>query len=483
MPHTYRNAWAVLILITTLLLLTTGRPAHAAPELVIGDYQLVSSKRISRTVSEYTYKAAVINTGSDALDVSATLNINAPGVTVLDGELSFGDVGAGATVSSADTFTIRHDRVYAYNESLLEWTTRSTQPLAPPGDLGELIILPNVIPPNQDIKVTFLIKINQPEIFNGSFQLQRLDKELNVQSNLAVMTDDGTQGDTVAGDKWYTAQIVLNEATNGRFFVRVANTVNINGINESIASLLGDILVEEGADPTGSRGAMQGDTLVFRNSDGSIAAEINLASTEQPLSDETGNSLIITDSQAITTKDQKRAAIFNQSFLIPAEPPSETDASSPYGSSFVLRDGESVLWSLSLPTDAPTQYYVPDRNGYAGMFSNDGNRILLIEVEDGNGFPKVQIYDTAGNLIKEFTPTIEGLHSTWISGNGKYVLLEGFFITSQGGGYGFEAFDLGNDQSITQLLDLEVIGSYSVSEDSDGKFEVWSDGAVLYRLP
>jgi len=127
MPHTYRNVWAALILITTLLLLTTGRPAHASPELAIGDYQLVSSKRISRTVSEYTYKAAVINTGSDALDVSATLNINAPGVTVLDGELSFGDVGAGATVPSADTFTIRHDRVYALNESQFQWAVKATE--------------------------------------------------------------------------------------------------------------------------------------------------------------------------------------------------------------------------------------------------------------------------------------------------------------------------------------------------------------------
>lgn len=126
MPHIYRNAWAALILFITLLLLTTGRPVHAAPELTVGDYQLVSSKRISRTVSEYAYKAAVINTGSDALDVSATLNIDAPGVTVLDGELSFGDVGAGATVSSTDMFTIRHDRAYAYNESLLEWTIFTT---------------------------------------------------------------------------------------------------------------------------------------------------------------------------------------------------------------------------------------------------------------------------------------------------------------------------------------------------------------------
>lgn len=136
MLHTYRNTWAALIhiLITTLLLLATARPAHAAPELAVGNYQLVSSKRISRTVFEYTYKAEITNTGSDALNVFATLNIDAPGVTVLDGELSFGDVGSGATVSSVDTFKIRHDRAYAYNERLLEWTTRATQPLAPPSD-------------------------------------------------------------------------------------------------------------------------------------------------------------------------------------------------------------------------------------------------------------------------------------------------------------------------------------------------------------
>ncbi len=467
-------------LATSLLAGWMTSTAWADP--AVTDIALVSEKRISRTVFEYTYKATITNDSIARKNVQATLSRAGTGTTIIESAINVGELTANQVITPTDTFTIRQDRTYAFNRAALTWSF-SGETVEAPGDLGELIISPKVIPPNQDTKVTFLIQIKQPEIFNGGFQLQRLDNESNVKSNLAEMADDGTQGDAVTGDKWYTTQIVLNEVTIGRFLVRVANTVNINGANESIASLLGDILVEEGADPTGSRGAIQGDKLVFRNSDGSIASEINLAPTEQSLSDETGNYLIIGDSQAITTKDQKRAAIFKQSFLIPAEPPPETDASSPYGSSFALRDSASVLWSLSLPADAPTQFYVPDRNGYAGMFSNDGNRILLIKVQEGNGFPKAQIYDATGNLIKEFTPAIEGLHSTWISGNGKNVLLEGFFPASQGGGYGFEAFDLKTDQSITQLLDLGAIGPYFVSENSDGKFEVWSDGAVLYRLP
>ncbi len=134
MPHTYRNAWAALILITTLLLLTTGRPAHAAPELAVGNYQLVSTARISRTEFDYTYKADITNTGSSALNVSAIVSIDAPGVTVLDGELNFGDIVSGATVTSADTFVIRHNRLYAFNPSALEWQTSSTPQLEPPSD-------------------------------------------------------------------------------------------------------------------------------------------------------------------------------------------------------------------------------------------------------------------------------------------------------------------------------------------------------------
>lgn len=97
----------LFILLSVCWLLVYNQSAQAAPELTIGNYQLVSSKRITRTVFEYTYKAFVTNTGDDALGVSATLSINSSGVTVLDNQLDFGNVSNGASSTSSDTFSIR----------------------------------------------------------------------------------------------------------------------------------------------------------------------------------------------------------------------------------------------------------------------------------------------------------------------------------------------------------------------------------------
>lgn len=121
MPHIYRNAWAELILFITLILLTTGRPVYAAPELAIGDYQLVSSKRISRTEYEYTYSASITNTSRDAQDVVAYLELNIGGVTILDDKLEFGDVPSGDSAKSLDTFTIRHNRLHILNLNDINW--------------------------------------------------------------------------------------------------------------------------------------------------------------------------------------------------------------------------------------------------------------------------------------------------------------------------------------------------------------------------
>ena len=131
MARTYRNAWAAFILLYTFLLLTIGQPAYAAPELTVGNYQLVSSTRISRTEFEYTYKADIINSGSGASAVTAKLSSNAPGVTVLDDEISFGDVPANASVTSSDVFSVRHDRTYIMTEKDLIWDIQMT-PLEEP---------------------------------------------------------------------------------------------------------------------------------------------------------------------------------------------------------------------------------------------------------------------------------------------------------------------------------------------------------------
>src|SRR5688500_11383232 len=82
-------------------------PAFAAEPLSIGSFQLVGSKRLTRTVFEYTLRAPVVNPGPAVKNVAATLNSVPAGTTIIDGSLTFGDVGKGATVPSTDTFVIR----------------------------------------------------------------------------------------------------------------------------------------------------------------------------------------------------------------------------------------------------------------------------------------------------------------------------------------------------------------------------------------
>ena len=135
--YSVARARAVLVFSLFVLIIASLLPTQAqadASSLTVGNYQLISSKRITRTVYEYTYKASISNIGGNADDVTARLNISVPGITVLDGELSFGDVNAGATTVSADTFTVQHDRVYAFDESALQWEITVAPKLASPSD-------------------------------------------------------------------------------------------------------------------------------------------------------------------------------------------------------------------------------------------------------------------------------------------------------------------------------------------------------------
>lgn len=128
-----KNCFArmTLILLSLLLFIGAGNIALAAPELTVGNYKLVASKRVSRFEFEYTYKADITNRAQGALAVSASLTINAPGVTLLDGLLDFGDVSGGGVLTSLDTFALRQDRRYSFGLDSLQWTIRATDPLRP----------------------------------------------------------------------------------------------------------------------------------------------------------------------------------------------------------------------------------------------------------------------------------------------------------------------------------------------------------------
>lgn len=125
-----------LLLASPLALVAPICPS-SSPDLVVHGYVLERNVRLSRTLSEYTYGAAVRNQGDPARHVRARLTTTAPGLTVLDGRLGFGDVATATARSACDTFTVRHDRNFAFDESAFVWNVEAAPPnAAPVADAG-----------------------------------------------------------------------------------------------------------------------------------------------------------------------------------------------------------------------------------------------------------------------------------------------------------------------------------------------------------
>ncbi len=135
----------VLVLLITGMPVDYSRPAWAgsptapattvAEALTVGNHTLVSTTRFSRTLFDFTYTATLTNAGGDSFqNVTATLTSRATTTQVIDGQLTFGDIGPGAVLPSRNTFTIRQDRTVPFNPADLVWTVHYNHP--PLADAG-----------------------------------------------------------------------------------------------------------------------------------------------------------------------------------------------------------------------------------------------------------------------------------------------------------------------------------------------------------
>lgn len=96
----------------------------AAPMVV--DLILVSEKRVSRTVFDYTYKVTVKNDTNALTDVVAQAQAAGAGTTILDGTATLASLAANATEVSSDTVIFRHDRTKPFRRDLLVWSITGT---------------------------------------------------------------------------------------------------------------------------------------------------------------------------------------------------------------------------------------------------------------------------------------------------------------------------------------------------------------------
>jgi len=124
------------VLVGLFAFLTTS---VAWADLTVGNYALVSSKRVTRTEYEYTYRAQVTNDGEDAKNVMAQVTSNSPYTTVIEGVLEFGDVAGGTSAVSSDTFIIKHNRSYPLDWSSMSWVVGYGEASSAIGNSGGIL--------------------------------------------------------------------------------------------------------------------------------------------------------------------------------------------------------------------------------------------------------------------------------------------------------------------------------------------------------
>ena len=123
----------ILALIMVCLAFSTGAAlAVGFQNLTIDNFVLVGTARVDRTHFNYTYQADITNnTLGVAQNITAMLTSNTPATVVVDGTLSFGNVPAGTTVTSLDTFVIQQTREFQFDPAQLIWTITSSATPAP----------------------------------------------------------------------------------------------------------------------------------------------------------------------------------------------------------------------------------------------------------------------------------------------------------------------------------------------------------------
>jgi hypothetical protein len=107
-------------------------------------YHLVSSKRITQNLADFTYEIEIINGSVENFDhVEAKVKSKTRFTTVIDDSVIFDKVPRGAKATSHDTFTIRHNCTIPFNpDDDLDWKVGHTnrKPLADAGD-GQTVVV------------------------------------------------------------------------------------------------------------------------------------------------------------------------------------------------------------------------------------------------------------------------------------------------------------------------------------------------------
>ena len=88
--------------------------------------------------------------------------------------------------------------------------------------VGPVTALPTTVPIGVGTPVTITATITDPAVIASSVQVQRYDSQGRVVGVLGLLTDDGLNGDAVAGDKTFSSRLTVYELAPGPITLRVS---------------------------------------------------------------------------------------------------------------------------------------------------------------------------------------------------------------------------------------------------------------------
>ena len=131
------NGTRRIFLLLTAELFAAAGVAWSNP--TVTNVRFVEQKRIDRFIIEATYRADVTSSSGAFRSVTATVTSGNAATTIIDSSLSFPDVASGGTVTSTDTFSIRHDLHTPFQNNFIQFQVSATPDVSnrvPAADAG-----------------------------------------------------------------------------------------------------------------------------------------------------------------------------------------------------------------------------------------------------------------------------------------------------------------------------------------------------------
>jgi hypothetical protein len=246
------------VLVLFAVALTAAAPtAHAQP-LTIGAYEKVSETRVTRTVTQFTYRATLTNAGAAITGAAATATSLSAATMIVDGALTFGPVASNGSAPSLDTFTFRHDRTVPFDWTVLQWVVAPSSANTPPvADAG----------PDQTVPVGASVQLDGSgsSDADGDSLTFAWTLESMPPGSGASLADPTALHPTFVADLpgSYTARLIVNDGTNDSapdlVVITTVNSAPVADAGADQSVFLGDTVALDGS---GSADA-DGDALTY----------------------------------------------------------------------------------------------------------------------------------------------------------------------------------------------------------------------------